>query len=298
MQSIDKLFVNREKQTAGFVKMVQGETPKRIMMIEAGGGLGKSWTVEFMRAECQRRGIPNTEIDFADSVVYDYLAMLRRARDGLGPAAFNQFTQALNEVTQPTVRIETGTANTNAINNLLGQGNTFSGSNVNVGEVVAGNVIKDNSFVINADNAVVRQALQDRLTLAFFECLTALADQGPLCFFFDTYDKVTVEAEAWLMGHLLPRVRDGLIQNVVVVIAGRSVPKLDNQWDRMIARTGLDLFSEPYVKEYLVQRRGLIDDPNVIKALFQGSTGQPQLLAMLADNILRSQDSGGDDDWL
>ena len=159
-------------------------------------------------------------------------------------------------------------------------------------------MIKDNSFVINADNAVVRQALQDRLTLAFFECLTALAAQGPLCFFFDTYDKVTVEAEAWLMGHLLPRVRDGLIQNVVVVIAGRSVPKLDNQWDRMIARTGLDLFSEPYVKEYLVQRRGLIDDPNVIKALFQGSTGQPQLLAMLADNILRSQDSGGDDDWL
>ncbi|MFD3166865.1 hypothetical protein [Herpetosiphon sp. NSE202] len=298
MQSIDKLFVNREKQTAGFIKMLQGQTPKRIMMIEASGGLGKSWTVEFMRAECQRQGIPNAEIDFADSIVFDFLALLRRARDGFGVAAFNLFTQAINEVTQPTVRIETGVANTNAINNLLGQSNTFSGSNVNVGEVVAGNVIKDNSFVINADNAVVRQALQDRLSGAFFECLAALTSQGPLCFFFDTYDKVTVEAEAWLMGQLLPQIRDGLIKNVVVVIAGRSVPKLDSQWDHLIARTGLDLLSEPHVKEYLVQRRGLSDDPNVIKALFQGSTGQPQLLAMLADNILRSQASGGDDDWL
>ncbi len=297
MSTVETLFVNREKQTAGFVKILEGGTPKRVMLIEAGGGMGKSWTIEYMRAECQRRNIPNVEIDFSDGVVYDFLALLRRARDSFGAAAFNTFTQIINEVTQPTIRIDTGITN-NAINNLLGQNNTLNQANVSVGDINVGNVIKDNSFVINADTAVVRQALQDRLTVAFFDSLALLLAQSPVCFFLDTYDKVTVEAENWLLTQLLPRIRDKKLANVVVVVAGRSTPKLDSQWDSLVARTGLDTFNEDYAKQYLVQKRGLQDDPSVIKALFQGSTGQPQLLAMLADNILRSQDSGGQDDWL
>lgn len=297
MSTVETLFVNREKQTAGFVKILEGGTPKRVMLIEAGGGMGKSWTIEYMRAECQRRNVPNVEIDFSDGVVYDFLALLRRARDSFGAAAFNTFTQIINEVTQPTIRIDTGITN-NAINNLLGQNNTLNQANVSVGDINVGNVIKDNSFVINADTAVVRQALQDRLTVAFFDSLALLLAQSPVCFFLDTYDKVTVEAENWLLTQLLPRIRDKKLANVVVVVAGRSTPKLDSQWDSLVARTGLDTFNEDYAKQYLVQKRGLQDDPSVIKALFQGSTGQPQLLAMLADNILRSQDSGGQDDWL
>lgn len=297
MSTVETLFVNREKQTAGFVKILEGGTPKRVMLIEAGGGMGKSWTIEYMRAECQRRNIPNVEIDFSDGVVYDFLALLRRARDSFGAAAFNTFTQIINEVTQPTIWIDTGITN-NAINNLLGQNNTLNQANVSVGDINVGNVIKDNSFVINADTAVVRQALQDRLTVAFFDSLALLLAQSPVCFFLDTYDKVTVEAENWLLTQLLPRIRDKKLANVVVVVAGRSTPKLDSQWDSLVARTGLDTFNEDYAKQYLVQKRGLQDDPSVIKALFQGSTGQPQLLAMLADNILRSQDSGGQDDWL
>ena len=297
MSNVVKLFVNREKQTAGFIKMMEGGTPKRVMLIEAGGGLGKSWTIEYMRAECQRRGIPNVEIDFADGTVYDFLAMLRRARDSFGATMFNSFTQIINEVTQPTLRIETSTSVSNAAVSL-GQNNTFAGASVAVGDVAGGNIIKDNSFVINADSAVIRQALQDRLTVAFFDCLSALTAKGPLCFFFDTYDKATLEAENWLVSQLLPRLRDGQLTNVVVVVTGRSVIKLESAWDGLVARTGLDLLKVEHVTEYLVQRCGLQNEPSVINALFHASTGQPQLLAMLAENILRSQDSGGQDDWL
>lgn len=297
MSNIAKLFVNREKQTAGFLKMMEGGTPKRVMLIEAGGGLGKSWTIEFMRAECQRRSIPNVEIDFSDGVVYDFLNVLRRARDSFGASLFNAFTQAINEVTQPTLRIESAASSSNAAINF-GQGNTFTEANVAVGDVAGGNIIKDNSFVINADSAVIRQALQDRLTVAFFDSLSALTAKGPVCFFFDTYDKVTLEAEGWIVSQLLPRLRDGQLTNVVVVITGRSVIKLDSTWDGLVARTGLDLLKMEHVSEYLVNRCGLKDEPSVINALFQASTGQPQLLAMLAENILRSQDTGGQDDWL
>ncbi|MBA3470677.1 MAG: hypothetical protein H0T53_13650 [Herpetosiphonaceae bacterium] len=296
MSNIVKLFVNREKQTAGFIKMMEGGTPKRVMIIEAGGGLGKSWAIEYMREECQRRKVPNVEVDFADGVIYDFLAVLRRARDSFGASAFNAFTQTINQVTQPTLRIEN--VGSSSSNITLGEANNLAGANVTVGDVAGGNIIKDNSFVINADSAVVRQALQDRLTVAFFECLEQLTAQGPVCFFFDTYDKVTIEAESWLLTQLLPRLRERQLTNVVVVIAGRSAPKLDNAWDSIIARTGLDLFKVEHATEYLVQRCGLKDEASVINALFQASTGLPQLLAMLAENILRSQDTGGQDDWL
>jgi hypothetical protein len=296
MSNIVKLFVNREKQTAGFIKMMEGGTPKRIMVIEAGGGLGKSWAIEYMRAECQRRKVPNVEVDFADGVVYDFLSVLRRARDSFGASSFNAFTQVINEVTQPTLRIENiGTSTSNV---SFGENNNLAGANVAVGDVAGGSIIKDNSFVINTDSAVVRQALQDRLTVAFFDCLGVLTTQGPVCFFFDTYDKVTIEAENWLLTQLLPRIREGQLTNVVVVIAGRTAPKLDSVWDSLVARTGLDLFKVEHATEYLVQRCGLKDEASVINALFQASTGLPQLLAMLAENILRSQDTGGQDDWL
>lgn len=297
MSNIAKLFVNREKQTAGFIKMTEGGTPKRVMLIEADGGLGKSWTIEYMRAECQRRNIPNVEIDFADGVVYDFLTVLRRARDSFGAGLFNSFTQAINDVTQPTLRIESAASTSNAAINF-GQGNAFNEANVSVGDVAGGNIIKDNSFVINADSAVIRQALQDRLTMAFFESLTALTDKGPVCFFFDTYDKVTLEAENWIISQLLPRLRDGQLKNVVVVITGRTVIKLDSTWDSLVAHTGLDMLKMEHATEYLVQRCGLKDEPSVINALFLGSQGRPQILAMLAENILRSQDTGGQDDWL
>lgn len=298
MSNIVKLFVNREKQTAGFIKMVENGTPKRVMMIEAGGGLGKSWTVEYMRAECQQRNIPNVEIDFADGTIYDFLAVLRRARDSFGPSMFNDFTQAINQVTQPTLRVENVGILTSTNTISFGQNNNLAGANVALGDIAGGSIIKDNSFVINADSAVIRQALQDRLTVAFFECLKQLTAQGPVCFFFDTYDKVTLEAENWLLTQLLPRIREGQLINVVVVITGRNVPKLDSVWDSIVARTGLDLFKVEHVTEYLVQRCGLKDESSVINALFHASTGLPQLLAMLAENILRSQDSGGQDDWL
>ncbi len=226
MATLTQLFVDREKQTAGFGKILDGGTPKRVMLIEAPGGLGKSWTIEYMRAECQRRQVPNVEIDFADGTVYDFLTLLRRARDSFADPIFNPLTQAINELAQPTLRLETVGSTAATVD--LGSNNAFSSANVSVGDV--GTVIKDNSFVLNTDSPVVRQAIQDRLTGVFFECLSALTQRGPLCFFFDTYDKVTLEAESWLVTQLLPRIREGLLSNVVVVVAGRQVPTLDSVW--------------------------------------------------------------------
>ncbi|HEY1016355.1 MAG TPA: hypothetical protein VGE07_26840 [Herpetosiphonaceae bacterium] len=294
MLTLQNLFVNREKQTAGFVKIVEGGTPKRVMLIEAPGGFGKSWTVEYMRAECVKRSLPHVIIDFADGVVYDFLAVLRRARDSFGAGPFNAFTQTINEVTQPTIRLETSAASNAVVN--LAQNSTIADSNVTV---EAGTIIKDNSFVINADSAVIRQAIQDRLTTSFFECLDSLTALSPVCFFFDTYDKASGEAENWLLTQLLPRMREGKLTNVIVVTAGRSAPKLDSLWDGIVARTGLDPLKAEHVSEYLIQRCGLQNiDQNVVTALFQASTGQPSLLAMMAENLRNAQAKEGQNDWL
>ncbi len=82
-------------------------------------------------------------------------------------------------------------------------------------------------------------------------------------------------------------------------LVAKCPPSTPSGWDSVVARTGLDLLKLEHVSEYLIQRCGLSNiEESVVKALFQASTGQPQLLAMLAENILRSQSKAGDDDWL
>ena len=296
MSKVVNLFVDREKQTAGFLKLLEGATAKKIMLIEAVGGMGKSWTIEYMRHQCRERAIRHVEIDFSDGVVYDFLTLLRRSRDSFGAECFEPFSRLLIELAQPSLRLETHAGAVNAVINV-GEHNTIANSAVSVSEV--GTIIKDSSFVIHADNPVVRQAMQDRLTSVFFECLAPLWAEQPIVFFFDTYDRVTVEAESWLLGQLLPRIRDGNLRNVLVVITGRSVPQLESTWTEVVARTGLDLLSLTHVSEYLTERCKISNiDTQVVQALFQASTGQPQLLALMAENMLRSQAGDSDDDWL
>lgn len=294
MSNVLKLFVNREKQTAGFVKILEGQTPKRVMIIEAPGGLGKSWAIEFMRLECQKRSVPYVEIDFSDGIVYDFLTILRCARDSFGGDSFTMFNQEIARIAQPVVQLESSPA-TASIN--IGDNANIASSNISVGDV--GTVIKDSSIVINADNPIMRQALQDSLFRAFFEGLGPLIAKGPLVFFFDTYDKVTVEAQTLLLTYLLPRIRQGRLTNTLVVVAGRSGPALDTTWTDVVAKTDLERLKIEHVTEYLLERCGLTAiDPAEIEKTFLESEGLPQMLALLAEKLSSTQPKEGDDDWL
>ncbi len=297
-------FVDREKQYQGFLKMIARETPKQIMLVEAPAGMGKTWLIQRLRHECRTRQIPLALFDFRDRRPWDYLTLVRQARDQLGPAHFNAMTAVINAATSVEVRITPGEAAGGAGGggvemHLATEGGTIADSEIRVGDVAGGHIIKDNFFVVRADSETVRRAIEVRITDAFFTCLVELSADQVVAFLFDSYEEITQEADRWIQAQFLTRIRDGLLPNLVTVLAGReNLPDLSSGWEHCVARTGLAPFNLEHVTEYLREKRQLTNlSPEEIALLVQASGGTPGLLGTLADNLAVESESD-DGDWL
>jgi hypothetical protein len=289
-------FVNREKQTTGFVKMLNRETEKAIMAVEAPSEMGKTWAIQHMRHECSLRQTPNAHFDFRDRQPWDYLSIVRQARDQMGATHFNLLTQTINESTGVNIQLTTGAGAGGVDLGVATQGSQISDSQVEVGDVAGRDIVKDNFFYVQADSETTRRAIEARITDAFFTCLNELAQEKPLAFFFDSYEEVTEEADRWLQAQLLARIRDGQLDNVVVILSGRELPEFSrSSWRHCLASTGLNPFEREHVIEYITEKRMLtsLDVETVLKT----SGGHPGLLGKMAD-IASLELEDDDDDWL
>jgi hypothetical protein len=317
-KTLRELFVDRTRQSDAFHKMVEGLSRRRIMVLTAGPGLGKSWMLQIFALEAASRKLPLVQIDFADGQAYDALMLVRRCRDAFGPEHFNALTQAINEATAARITLTTETpapapAPAPAIPAQVAVdtgGGDFAAGNIDKrqGQVfIDGPVIKDNYFVVQTDNPLVRQVIEDRINTAFFECLTTLSARSKLVFLFDTYERNSLETERWLsseadrwiMGQLLARIRDGRLQNAVVVIAGRRAPDFGTEWNEVLGRISLDLLDCADIKVYLRERRGLtvITDAEA-ERLCQAIAGSPQVLGLIGDNLEQAnKPKAQDDEW-
>ncbi len=235
------------------------------MILTAGSGMGKSWVLQMFALEAASRKLALVQIDFADGQAYDALMLVRRCRDAFGPQHFNALTQAINEATTARITLTTETpAAAPPAPVAAGQlavdtgGGDFASGNIDKrqGQVfIDGPVIKDNYFVVQTDNPLVRQVMEDRINTAFFECLTVLSAQTKLVFLLDTYERNSLETERWLsseadrwiVGQLLARIRDGRLQNAVVVIAGRRAPEFGPERNEVL---GLISLEPPRMRRY------------------------------------------------
>ncbi len=292
-------FVDREKQYQGFLKMIARETPKQIMLVEAPAGMGKTWLIQRLRHECRSQAIPVTLFDFRDRRPWDYLTLVRQARDQLGPAHFNPMTAVINAATSVEVRVADEGGGGGVEMHLATEGGAITDSEIQVGDVAGGHIIKDNFFIVRADSETVRRSIEVRITDAFFSCLVTLAADQVVVFLFDSYEEITQEADRWIQAQFLARIRDGLLPNLITVLAGReNLPDLSSGWEHCVARTGLAPFDLEDVTEYLREKRRLTDlSPEQIALLVQASGGAPGLLGTLADNLAVESESD-DGEWL
>ncbi len=286
-------FVNRTKQYVGFQKMLARETPKTVMLIEAPAEMGKTWLIQMMRHHCRHNDVPAMHVDLRDRRAYDYLSLVRLARDQMGARHFNPLTEAINKFTSLDVSIALeSTRPAGPVDVRVGDVSDVSGGQV---IIAGGDVIKDNQFYIQADSDMARRAAEIRINDAFFACLETLLQEGPAVFLFDSYEDVTPEAEHWLREHFLLRMGEEQLPDALLIIAGRKTPDLGPELKSLVAKTGLDLFSEEHVREYILDRRRIegLDLETIIKT----SGGFPGLLAKMADVAsMEAQDQ--DDDWL
>jgi len=315
-KTLRELFVNRIRQNDAFHKMLEGQTRRRIMILTAGPGLGKSWLLQMFALESGSRKVPLVRIDFADGQAYDTLMLVRRCRDSFGSEYFNALTQAINDATAARLTLTTQSVSPSvpvpqpaaqlAVD--TGGGDFAAGSiDKRQGTFIEGPVIKDNFFVVQTDNPLVRQVIEDRINAAFFDCLTALCAQTRVVFLFDTYERNSLESERWsssaadrwIVGQLLTRMRDGKLPNAVAVLAGRRAPEFGTEWNEVLGRISLDPLECSDIKVYLRERRGLavITDAEA-ERLCQAVAGSPQVLGMIGDNLEQAnKPASKDDDW-
>src|SRR5215213_8276867 len=291
-KTLRELFVNRVRHSDIFSRMLAGQTRRRIMVITAGAGLGKSWLLRLFAVEATSRKLPLAQLDFADGQAYDALALVLRCRDAFGAEHFAAVDQAINESTTARVTLSASGA-TAPVNVSIGNENSLTSSSINVSDV-GNTIVRDNAFYIQADNPILRQAIEDRINSAFFESLEALSAQSRVVFLFDTYERNTLDSERWspsaadrwIAGQVLARIRDGRLPNTIAVLAGRRAPEFGIEWNETLGTLSLDLLECSHVSEYLRERRGLADlTDNEVRVVCDGTAGNPQVMGMFADNL-------------
>ena len=306
-KTLRQLFVNRVRHSDIFSRMLEGQTRRRIMVITAGAGLGKSWLLRLFAVEATSRKLPLAQLDFADGQAYDALALVLRCRDAFGAEHFLAVDQAISESTAARVTLSASGATTTApVNVSIGNENTLTSSTISVSDV-GNTIVRDNAFYIQADNPILRQAIEDRINSAFFESLEALSAQSRVVFLFDTYERNTLESERWtpsaadrwIADQVLARIRDGKLPNAIVVLAGRRAPEFGVEWNEALGTVSLDLLECSHVTEYLRERRGLssISDEQA-QVLCQAVAGNPQVMGMIGDNLEQAnRPKVEDDEW-
>src|SRR5258706_2418356 len=123
-KTLRELFVNRVRQSDIFSRMLEGQTRRRIMVITASAGLGKSWLLRLFATEAASRKLPLAQLDFADGQAYDALALVLRCRDAFGPEHFAAVDQAISESTTTRIALAPGGATAAPVNVSIGNENT------------------------------------------------------------------------------------------------------------------------------------------------------------------------------
>lgn len=284
-------FVNREKQRKGFLVMLKGGTPKQIMVIKAPTEMGKTWLIQHMYHDCRSRSVPVVVFDFSRRQPWDLLTIVRQARDQFGDANFNHLTQVINDATDIHVEL---TAETVAVNVNI-ENSQITDSTVNAEDI---RLTADKFQIVRTDSDVVRRNLELRISDAFLVCLKALAQGQRVVFLLDSVELTLEATMQWFMDTLLWKIRDGQLPGVLVIIAGRTVPDLDPSWNDWVAKTGLDMFEDQHIIDFIA-RRGLQNRPELSpELLMMLSRGHPGMLGKMADNALIAEMEPEEEPWI
>lgn len=274
-KTLRQLFVNRTTHFQTYRKMLSGRLKRRIFVVTADSGMGKSWLLGMFADTARDQNIPVVHIDFVDGQGYDMFTLILRCRNMLGHEHFIPLNQLINAA----ANLNSGTG---SINVNIGSHNTFDQSGINIGDVVLPN------------NPLQRQALEAHLNTTFFECLNRLCVQRTVVFLFDTYELTSVQkekwistpADHWIVTELLERIRDGRLPNAIVVLAGQRVRPFGVDWNKVLHSVALEPLDHKDVKKYLRKCLGLstITDDQ-IELLWQVGAGNPQTLGLFGDRL-------------
>jgi|GEM_PF-1860112 len=299
-RSFAELFVGRDAQIDRFRRSLDGRSGRKIILVAAEPGMGKSWLLRRFAEEGRARGAYTCLIDFEEVQSLTPLSLIRRFRDSFGREHFERLTAAINEVVP---------FNEQANSENLGPAKIDIGStnigDTNIGNVAGASLIRDNIFMSQSENPLLVKTIEHRVSQIFFELLAELVVGAPALFLFDNYDRTSKDTEQWtsnaagewIQRELLGRIRSGALSNTVTVLAGRHLPEFDATWGQVAGRLRLEFLSVEDVSKYLRKSRGLNISDREVQALYDAVQGNPQLLGIIGDNLEAAVGANNDDEW-
>ena len=289
-------FVDRAAEIDLYCEVLdRGDPP--IMVVFADTGMGKTSLLLRMVHECAQRKLRKAEVWWTDTLVYDYMAVLRKLRDDLGVDHFGAFTDLINYYTdtnyQPRLDINI---------NLQGSVQVAGGAQISGSSVrdIAGVVVRDNMIVVQRpDIAVPLEVRREQLTRRFLDALRELSSRECVVLFFDAVEKMSDITNQWLWEQLLPPVRDGVLPNVRAVLCGQRRPPEERDWTDFLAFAELKPLGLDDIDAYIAKRtagRMLMSDETrqaLAKMLAVVTRGRPADVASSVDLYLAPSRSQG-----
>jgi hypothetical protein len=249
---------NREDELNLFDRMIAGQTPERILLLEAASGLGKTTLLnEFVR-RCPVH-IPCVPIDLKGSNISLY-DIFYRLCDALGWKHFSLFSAYVEHTEQVII----------GKNVILGWSNKIE-------------------VALRTSDYRDRIPRRVQLTHAFFTDLRALNCR--LLMIFDTFNEALPEVQEWIRGPFLTFAHN--TPELVIIIAGRWVPERNIEWGtycryyRLGSLENIDAWAD------YAHRQGLRVPREWIEGFCVAVQGHPAQVDMLLTSAARRQTDYG-----
>jgi hypothetical protein len=280
-------FVDREKEMKTFGKILASGDPP-IMVIWGDGGVGKSSLLAKIIHECALKNTNKCEITWTDTRNHDYLGIMRKIRDDIGPIYFNDFTDLINYYTVPQYELKI------KIDGSISVAHNASITNSNVGNI-AGIIIQDLMIPeprkdLDIPEEDKRSRLTDCFIKNFSKLLKDIPVDKPIVILLDAVEKMTEQSKQWVWGELLGSVCDGRLNNIRFVLCGRQEPPnyLDRSIRIIIEEAQLQPLGHSHIVEYLAKRGIEENYQDVLATMLMANTkGNPLQIANSVDAFLK-----------
>lgn len=248
------IIANRTEELRLFNQMVQGSFGKRVLLIEAKSGLGKTQLLALFQHNLPKN-ILCVPVD------------LKTAQRGI-PYIFS------------CVRKRLGEERFSRLNAAVGQ---YLKSGIEVSDTrMTGNDNQLSVVLSNVDESTRNFRLTE-LREAFFHDLRKIPQT--LVFLFDSYEKAVTELANWLGGEFLADVVD--TPKLIVVIAGQQIPQPTIEWMNLHHCCCLEAISEANAWYDYTQKAGLRLNIDQVKTTMRIFGGQPASIVQWLETLAK-----------
>jgi hypothetical protein len=264
MLTLTRHFVNRTQEIDRLKSALNSEGPEKDLMALVYGrpGIGKT---QFLAKYLLLGRHTDMRTAYVDLQGRDYLGLISEIIEGLGKRGFEEM-----ETTYDAIRDRSRIGVTrSAIENL--QEKLQVSQSVPVSEQAAGisfmgSVTGRDQYFVNGPMTItepkienifninlneperVKELNQERITLAFQSCLSAIAREQPIVLLLDHWENANDPLRNWLNDHLLKWASQFVLRKALVVLTRESLP------DELVDQTGiLPLAMPPFSREVALE---------------------------------------------